>query len=239
MTETVTQINLGQANVFLIQGQAGCVLVDTGNPDSTDVILEKLKEHGVAPDDVRLILITHGHTDHFGSAAVLRERTGAPVAVHTLDADAVRQGINQPDSFQPTGRLLTVLRRIPAVQRLLDSNRAPPCEPDVVFEGEETRLDEYGVAGRVIHTPGHTHGSVSVLLDSGEAIIGDAVMGKMMGLIRKPGHPFIAWDLAQNRDSVRRLLAHSPHTVYVGHGGPFAAEDVGRLAADERVLTLG
>ena len=90
-------------------------------------------------------------------------------------------------------------------------------------------LDEYGVAGRVIHTPGHTHGSVSVLLDSGEAIVGDAVMAKMMGLIRKPGHPFIAWDLAQNRDSVRRLLALSPHTVYVGHGGPFATEDVSRL----------
>jgi glyoxylase-like metal-dependent hydrolase (beta-lactamase superfamily II) len=232
MTKTVTQISLGQVNVFLVRGQAGCVLVDTGNPDYADVILEKLKEHGVAPDDVCLILITHGHTDHFGSAAELQERTGALVAVHALDADAMRRGINPPDSFQPTGRLLTLLMRIPVVQRLLDSNRAPPCEPNILFAGEETRLDEYGVAGRVIHTPGHTHGSVSVLLDSGEAIIGDAVMTKMMGLIRKPGHPFIAWDLAQNRDSVRQLLVHSPHTICVGHGGPFAAEDVFRLVAE-------
>lgn len=232
MTETVTQINLGQVNVFLVRGQAGCVLVDAGNPDSAEAILEKLEEHGVAPDDVRLILITHGHTDHFGSAAALQERTGAPVAVHALDADAVRQGINPPDSFQPTGRLLTLLMRIPAVQRLLDSNRAPPCEPDVLFEGEETRLDEYGVAGRVILTPGHSHGSVSVLMDSGEAIVGDMVMGRLMGLVRKPGPPLIACDRAQNRESVRQLLALAPHTIYVGHGGPFAAEDVSRLVAE-------
>ncbi len=232
MTTTVTQIGLGQVNVFLIRGQAGCVLVDTGNPGSADAILEKLKEHGVAPGDIRLILITHGHIDHFGSALALRERTGAPVAIHTLDADDLRQGTNQQDSLRQASKLVSFLMRNPAFQRLIGPESIPSCEPDVLFEGEATRLDEYGVAGRVIHTPGHTHGSVSVLLDSGEAILGDAVMGKMMGLIRKPGHPFIAWDLAQNRDSVRRLLALSPHTVYTGHGGPFAAEDVSGLVAE-------
>ena len=220
MTETVVQINTGNfANVFLIRGRTGCVLVDTGNPGKADLILDRLAAHGVAPRDIRLILITHGHIDHFGSAATLRKRTGAPVAIHALDEDAVRQGIHQPDSLQPTGRLIAFLMRL-LPQRLAVPDRALGFRPDVLLN-EELRLDDYGVAGRVIPTPGHTPGSVSVLLDNGEAIVGDMVMGKLMGLIRKPGPPLVAWDLERNWESLRQLLALSPCIVYVGHGGPF------------------
>ena len=227
VTNAVVQINTGMANVFLIRGGAGYILVDTGNPGKEDLVLEQLKEHGVAPDDIRLILITHGHVDHFGSAAALRELTSAPVAIHTLDGDAMRQGIHQPDSLKPTGKLMAFLRRIPALQNKVVPEAAPACEPDVVFE-EEWRLDDYGIAGQVLLTPGHTPGSVSLLLDSGEAVVGDVVMGKLMGLIRKPGPPLVAWDLDENRASLRRLLALSPRVVYVGHGGPF--DDLAALA---------
>ena len=134
--------------------------MDTGNPGKADRILARLAKHGVAPSDVRLILLTHGHVDHFGSTAELRERTGAPVAIHALDAEAVRQGIHQPGSLHPTSQLIDLLMRIPLP---LFPDRAPAFDPDVAFEGE-WRLDEYtstplsagGVAGRVIHTPGHT-----------------------------------------------------------------------------------
>jgi len=221
MAEAVIQINTGKfTNVFLLRGDEGSILVDTGPPGKSDLILGRLGEHGVAPDDIRLILLTHGHTDHFGSAAELRERTGAPVAIHALDADAVRQGIHRPDSLQPTGRLIALLIRIAVLRNLAVPDRAPAFEPDIVFE-EEFRLDDYGIAGRVLPTPGHTPGSVSVLLDSGEAIVGDMVIGDFLRLLRRPGPPIVAWDLERNWESVRQLLALSPRIVYVGHGGPF------------------
>ena len=160
----------------LIREDTGCVLVDAGNPGKADRILEQLAKRGVAPDAIHLILLTHGHVDHFGSAAALREWTGAPVAIHALDADAVRQGIHQPDSLQSTWRLIALLMRISALRALALSDRAPTFEPDIVFEGE-FRLDEYSVAGRVIPTPGHTPGSVSVLLHSSEDIVGNMVVG--------------------------------------------------------------
>jgi hydroxyacylglutathione hydrolase len=234
MAETVVQINTGKfTNVFLIGGRTGCVLVDTGNPGKADRILERLAEHGVAPGDIRLILLTHGHTDHFGSAAELRERTGAPVAIHALDAEAVRQGIHQPDSLQPTGWLIALLMRISALRNLAAPDHAPAFEPDIVFEGE-WRLDEYtstllsagGIAGQVLPTPGHTPGSVSVFLDSGEAIVGDMVIGDFSRLLRRPGPPIVAWDLERNWESFRQLLTLSPRIVYVGHGGPFESEDL-------------
>ena len=109
MGNSVVQISAGQANVFLIQGDGGNILVDTATPGKADHILASLAAHGVLPEDIRLILITHGHIDHFGSAAALRERTGAPVAVHAGDAEALRQGVHQPDSLEPTGGLLKLL----------------------------------------------------------------------------------------------------------------------------------
>jgi len=226
MTNPITQISLGMANVFIVRGQDGCILVDAGTPNSADDILSKLKVHGIAPNDIRLILITHGHIDHFGSAAALREQTGAPVAVHTLDAGDLRQDTNPQDNPLQAGWLVRLLMRTPGLNKLFGPDNVPPCPPDIEFEGAETRLDEYGVAGRVILTPGHTHGSVTLLTDSGEAIVGDAVMGKLMGMIRKPGPPIVAYDLEQNRQSMRRLLDLSPHTIYVGHGGPFSAQKV-------------
>jgi len=62
---------------------------------------------------------------------------------------------------------------------------------------------------------------------SGEAIVGDPVMGDFLRLLRRPGLPIVAWDLERNWESVRRFLTFSPRIVYVGHSGPF--EDLVRL----------
>ncbi len=228
--DAIVQINAGQVNVFLLRGAGGGVLVDAGNPGSEARILDRLAAQGVSPDALRLILITHGHLDHFGSAAALREKSGAPVAVHALDADALRQGVHQPDSLKPSNRLVgCVMRVMRGMQKFAAAGPSLGFEPDIVFT-DPFRLDDYGVAGRVIPTPGHTPGSVSVLLDSGDLILGDSVMGQMLGLIRRPGPPLVAWDLARNWESVRQVMALGPRRIYVGHGGPFEVDEVHTLA---------
>ncbi len=212
--------------VFLLRGTEGAILVDAGPPDAQCIILSALRETGYAPEDVRLILITHGHIDHFGSAATLKGLTRAPIAVHTLDAPALRQGINPPDTLHPVGLLMRV------ASRLFKSGfgypaQIPPLEPDITFDAP-WRLDEYGVAGEVLCTPGHTPGSITVLLDEGTAILGDMARGSFVRQ-RAPAPPFVGWNMAQNRASLRGLLARGPHTLHATHGGPFTLQALERL----------
>jgi glyoxylase-like metal-dependent hydrolase (beta-lactamase superfamily II) len=110
-------------------------------------------------------------------------------------------------------------------------------EPELALD-EGMDLRPYGVAGKVVATPGHTTGSVSVLLDSGEAVAGDLLVGGYLGGLLSPhaaGYPYFVEDMAALRDSVRKLLSYSPSRVYVGHGGPLSPSDIAkRFAAEVR-----
>src|SRR5204862_6460660 len=113
-----------------------------------------------------LILLTHGHWDYAGGAAALKAATKAPVAIHHADADRARRGVN--------GTLTATNLFGRTFRRLLDKS-FPPVEPDVLF-GEGRDLREFGVAARILFTPGHTPGSISVRTDDGAIIVGDLMM---------------------------------------------------------------
>ena len=82
----VQTIKLGGVNCFLVQ-DVGLMLVDTATPGQHDKILEQVKKLNINPHAIELIVITHGHGDHFGSAQKIKELTGAKLAVHKEDTD--------------------------------------------------------------------------------------------------------------------------------------------------------
>ena len=216
----IIRISTRGVNSYLIRGKKS-ILVDTGYPGSGRTIMAKLILEGIDPGEISLILITHGHNDHFGSAAELKERLGVPVAVHIMDAEYLRKGTDPPiHATGTTGRILKFLLS------QTGASTVPLPEPDILIEGEMS-LEKYGVEGVVISTPGHTPGSVSVLLSSGEALVGDLIMG--VGLwTRIPGYPIFADDLKQVWGSIRSIMERSPKIVYAGHGGPFRPEAINR-----------
>jgi hydroxyacylglutathione hydrolase len=216
----VIQISLGWANVFVIRGKRP-VLVDTGFSGSATAIIDKLHDNGIDPDWLSLILITHGHADHFGSAAEIKKQTGAPIAVHKLDAEALTKG--QDPALKPTG---FVGRMLMPMLRRRGPAKAPPVKPDILI-GDELDLKKYGVDGRVIHTPGHTPGSLSVVLPNGEFIVGDLIM---RGLLRfwQPNYPLFADNMSQIDKSLKLILRKKPTRIYCTHGGPFHPEAVQR-----------
>lgn len=213
-------------NAYLLLGRRP-ILVDAGTPGSGATIHAHIARHGVDPADLALIIITHGHIDHFGSAAELHGLTGAPVAGHVADLGPYRTGrVREP--YFPTGPM----------GRLMDKNkklhvRAEPFEPEVLIRGE-TDLTSFGVAARIMPTPGHTAGSVSVLTDDGDLVAGDLVANSFMGLIPgRPANPPFHDDPRANLTSLREMLALNPTSLHVGHGTPLDPDRVRRWAERE------
>jgi len=221
----ITHIKLSFSNAYLVQG-AQTILVDTGMPGEERKILRAAEQAGVKPGDIRLILHTHGHVDHAGSTAALAKTLGAPTAVHRGDEALLRRGRMNP--LQP-------LRLEARLIKPLVDKPFPPVAPDLLVD-ETTELAEFGVQGRILSTPGHTAGSISLLLPTGEAIVGDVLMGGFMGgnlFGSRPNYHYFADDLAAVRQSIHALLAAGVEAFYVGHGGPLARDAVARAFATQ------
>ena len=84
-------------------------------------------------------------------------------------------------------------------------------------------LDEYGIPGKVIHTPGHTMGSMSVLTENGDAFVGD-LAGSARYMRLKPGMPIFAENESLIKPSWKKLLDSGAKMIYPAHGKPFPAE---------------
>ena len=100
-TVTVYTVKNLASSAFLVAGAGRAMIVDTGVAGRAPAMLRKISEVGLRPADVSLIVLTHHHADHSGSARELREVTGAPVAIHRDDADQLRRG-GRVD-LRPTG----------------------------------------------------------------------------------------------------------------------------------------
>jgi hydroxyacylglutathione hydrolase len=217
----LTKLNLSIVNVYLVTAPR-VVVIDTGAPGSVPKIVAALARQGFRPTDISLILLTHAHSDHAGSAAELRTISKAPVAVHEEDVPMLRRGDN--------GKMVATDWEAAMSQPFVD-RPFPGLEPDIVLNNE-SRLDDLGMEAQLLHTPGHTEGSISLLFENGDGIVGDVLRGGWLGgtlFATQPKYPFFLYDLNDKgriHGSVQRLLGAGVKRFYTGHGGPLAQERV-------------
>jgi glyoxylase-like metal-dependent hydrolase (beta-lactamase superfamily II) len=222
----IIPIRLKNSNAYLIKGSKP-ILVDTGSPDELPSILRVLEKHHVKPADLSLILHTHGHNDHCGNTYELKQLSQAAIAIHKADADMLSRGMNEP--LIATSLMAKFIR--PFVNKPFKG-----VDANILLE-REMDLSIYGVQGRLVFTPGHTSGSISVIVED-EAIVGDIMMGGYLGGIVRPHHPgyhYFADNLAGVRASIEKVLAFSLTKIHVGHGGPLRIQDVAHRFSKEIV----
>ena len=212
-------IPLGFDNSYLIRERQGALLIDAGTPGQAKTFGKALDEVGVLPAEVKLIVITHGHWDHIGSARDIKEMTGAPLAMHQAECSWLETGKPPlPPGVTAWGKIFRsiLLAATPFI-------RIAPATVDIVLAEGYFSLVPYGIPGRIIPTPGHSPGSVSVLLDNGEAFVGDLAMNQFP-LCLRPGPPIFADDLGLVRRSWELLLERGAGMIYPAHGKPFPAD---------------
>ncbi|MBY9001743.1 MAG: MBL fold metallo-hydrolase [Candidatus Heimdallarchaeota archaeon] len=218
--EKFLEIKLGITRIYLLKTSSGYIQIDTGMKSTADKYFKQLELLKIKPQDIQLIIASHVQSDHIGSLRILKEATSAKVLVHRLDGEALTSG-KQENVYPVTlmGKILSKLT--PDSMYVYDS-----VEPDIVIENDFS-LSDFGINARVIHTPGPTMGSVSVIDDEGNAFIGCVAQNFPLRFF--PGIPANAVDLSCVYSSWEKLVNEGVHTLHISHGRSFNIRHLKRI----------
>lgn len=225
---TIPILPMGMINAFLVTGPGGNILVDSGRPNSEERFGRVLNQQGLTWRDIDLIVITHAHADHAGSAFKLQQLCQAPLVAHEADLPYYHQ--EKAMTYCPTSRFASFFLKTGIPLKPYEK-----FTPDILLKGNDTLdLAAWGVNGTVYSTPGHTEGSISVALSNRSALAGDLVASGILlgGIMAKDrARPPVYEDNAQQvAGELNRLLDKGMETFYLGHGGPLSSREVRRYA---------
>ncbi len=210
VVDGVYQVKKG-FRAFVIDGDEGLTLIDTGLPKRASVFVEGIQSIGRSISDIRAILLTHSHADHAGSAAQLKRDSGAELYCSAADTPAV-QGAEK----EPTPPVLdrTPLQILKPLMALMPNPEPAPVDHQIqVGEGQALPEDLVAYASRG-HTPGHT--SYRLERAGGILFVGDAVLHKG-GTINRGWFNRPTPDIDQ---SARALAALEFEVACFGHADP-------------------
>lgn len=215
MPKGIEIIDVGGVNCYLLEADDGFVLIDTGFSAKRmflDEVLKKaLNKPGEVPKKLKLVILTHGDSDHAGNCKFLRENDDVKIAMHFEDSKMVENGDMswnrklKPDKISFTFRLVTLAF---GKNSIFDT-----FKPDIYLQDGQN-LAEFGLSAKVIHLPGHSKGSIGVLTSEGDLFCGDLIYNFA-------GFSYID-NLEDFNESINKLKKLDINILYPGHGKPFS-----------------
>lgn len=198
------------ATAFLLKTEKGLYLVDCGTTEGYELILDNIRSCGFNPEDIKAIFGTHGHYDHIGAAALFKRDFGCKLYLHHADKAQTETG----DDVATTAQLLY-------------GKTFLPCKVD--DELVDGQIFDFGnINMEVIHTPGHTDGSVCFVLNITDMIVliaGDTLHGGFSSAI---GSDENLW-----KSSLEKIASRHYDAYVFGHCPTQLLSD-----ADRRIASL-
>jgi len=193
------------ANSYLVLTNDAAAIIDTGMPGNEKRIVEYANSIRVETATIRYIILTHPDIDHSGSVANLKRLTNAKVAIHEVDAPRLTGEKKLKEVKGPMSILLGVGGTF---------MRFTPVKPDILLKDSDRILDLV-----VIHTPGHTDGSICLYRENEAIFVGDAIRTGSGGKPDLTSGSMTA-NMEQARESARRISTYQYDILLPGHGPP-------------------
>ena len=161
------------ATVFVIDFSGELIMIDTGAGRSARTLVRNIESAGLDPKKISTVILTHCHIDHIGAAPYFRENFGCKLAAHELDARAIEEG----DPIMTAANWY--------------ETDFPPTPVDIIFKGDHEILQFGAEELHLLHTPGHTPGSMSIYLDRGgkRVLFGQDIHGPFLPSFKSDVEP--------------------------------------------------
>lgn len=198
----VETIKCGIVNAYLVRGENASILIDTGTTKYKEKVLEACKN-----ENIKLIILIHGHFDHCQNAAYLANKLNCLVGIAKEDIELIKSNHKR----KVFGKSAWEKLYASLSNYNIKTNKIQEVCPDIILENGMTLLG-YGVDGKIIALPGHTKGSIGVLLATGELLVGDAMQN-----IKTPSATWCFEDYEQSRKS-KELILKIGSKIFYGHG---------------------
>ncbi len=201
----IYQTSKGRGNSYLVLDNDISILVDTGLKNSRKELTGVLDEF-LDNKCLSYLVLTHSHYDHVENMAMIKEKYKAKILIQKNEANNLIQG-NSPI---PNGTNFITRTLVKMGRKLNRLNNYPNSHPDIIVE------DKYGLSPKcnLIHSPGHTRGSMSLIVDNEVALVGDA----MFGVFNWSVFPPFADDEPSMIRSWAKLLDTNCKVFLPGHG---------------------
>lgn len=189
------------ATAFVLDFGSELVMIDSGAGGSFRIMVENIEKAGLNPHDISMLILTHCHIDHIGSAPQFKRNFSCELVIHDLDADAVENG----------DPVLTAANWY--------DTEFPPTPVDRRLTGDSGEFQINDETLHFLHTPGHTPGSIALYIDRGDkrVLFGQDIHGPFL--------PSFGSDIEEWKKSMKKLLDLEADILCEGHFGIYRSKD--------------
>lgn len=204
----IKRIKGGTDNCYIVSHGKDAILFDTGSGASREQVIEECGKY-----DLKLVVLSHTHFDHAENAAAVSERFNVPVAYHKADDELFDNYDAQTlKSYGPVGFVILKV----SLTQLRKTKVTRPSNRFFIKEGDT--LADYGFPDvKVVELPGHTKGSIGLLVSGTSLLAGDALDNWIT-----PATGHLYYDKAALEKTAERIKSFGVKTIYYGHGNPTA-----------------